>query len=307
MKKKSENDRALMKRKISFTVKLCFLLLAACLIFPGSSKAAGGGWKWRFNLASPDDKKPFSMPTSLFIETDSKRFYVVESGGGSLHSFQYDGSYLKSFRPGDALERPFAMAREIKSGMLWVVEKGRNSLTKIDLKAKKLSPETLKFNGETVYPDRITLLDDILYVLNKLTGDVIAYTQDLAPLEVYKSPGEGFIDFIVKNSEVWALDSRMKTVSRFNLKGKLQEQIALGEQVSFPVAVEIGPSGFMYILDKHQGSIAVFDTAGNFKYSFLEKGHTKNRLYYPENIVFDPLGRLCVVDTGNGRIGIFSR
>jgi DNA-binding beta-propeller fold protein YncE len=296
-----------MMGKPPFAIKLCFLLLAACFILPGSARAESGGWKWRFDLVSPDQKKPFYMPTALFIEADSKRFYVVESGGGSLHSFQYDGKYLNTFKPGDSLKQPFAMAREIKSGMLWVVEKGKNSLTKIDLKAKKLSPETLKFKGETVYPDRLILLDDKLYVLNKLTGDVIAYNQDLAPLEVYKSSGEGFVDFIINNSELWALDSRMKTISRFNSEGKLKGQLVLGDKVSFPVAIEIGPSGFIYVLDKHQGSIVVFDTSGDFKYSFLQKGHVKNRLYYPENIVFDPLGRLCVVDTGNGRIGIFSR
>ncbi|MEN8135150.1 MAG: hypothetical protein ABFS18_06380 [Thermodesulfobacteriota bacterium] len=307
MKKKSDNDRGLMRRQTLIAVKVCFLFLAVCIISPSPSWAASGGWKWRFDLVSPEAKSPFLMPTSLFIEVGSKRFYVVESGGGSLHSFQFDGSYLNTFSPGDALKQPFAMARDVKLGTLWVVEKGRNSLTKIDLKAKKLSPETLKFKGEIVYPDRLTMLDDKLYVLNKLSGDVIAYNQDLASLAVYKSPGEGFIDFIVKNSELWALDSRMKTISRFNLKGKLKEQITLADNVSFPVAVEIGPSGFLYVLDKHQGAIVVFDSSGKFKYSFLQKGHTKNRLYLPENIVFDPLGRLCVVDTGNGRIGIFSR
>lgn len=286
---------------------LSILFVAAGLILTGFSRADSGGWKWRFNLAGTEPGKSFSMPVSMYIEDDSKRFYVVEAGGNSLHSFKFDGTYLNTFGPEGALEQPFAMVKEKQSGFLWIVEKGRNSLTKVDLKGKTLSPEILKYEGAIVYPDRLASFDDKLFVLNKLTGEVISYSFDLAPLTVYKSPGEGFIDFVVKNAEVWALDNRLKKLSRFNLNGELAGQIALGDRVSFPVAVEIGPSGFIYILDKHAGSIAVFDTAGNFKYNFLQKGHTVNSLYFPENIMFDPLGRLCVVDTGNGRIGIFSR
>ena len=62
-----------------------------------------------------------------------------------------------------------------------------------------------------------------------------------------------------------------------------------------------------YIIDKHEGAVVVFDASGKFKYRFLEKGHNNNNLYYPEDIIFDPLGRLCVVDTGNGRVAVFSR
>jgi DNA-binding beta-propeller fold protein YncE len=307
MKKKLDNDCLLMKRKKSFSIALCLLLVVAGWVLSGSSQAASGGWKWRFNLESAETKTPFLMPVSLFIEDESSRFYVVEAGANRLHSFQFDGTYLSTFGPEGTLQLPFAMVKEKHSGYLWIVEKGRNSLTKVDMKAKILRPETLMYKGAVVYPDRLSLHDDKLYVLNKLTGDVIAYNFALEPLVVYNCPGEGFIDFVVKNSELLALDARSRTLSRFSLDGKLEEQIVLGGKLSFPVAVEIGPSGFIYILDKHEGSIVVFDTSGKFKYSFLKKGHAVNNLYQPENIFFDPLGRLCVVDTGNGRIAVFSR
>lgn len=276
------------------------------LLLPGLASGAGG-WEWQFNLVSPEVKSPFLMPTSLYIETASERFYVVDSGNHSLHSFQFDGQYLNTFNPGDALEQPFAMARVRKSGQLWVVEKGRNSLTRVDLKAKELTPESLEYKGATVYPDRLSLVNDKLYILDKLTGNVIEYGFDLKATRVFEGSGVGFIDFAIKGSELWALDGRLKKVSRFDLAGKLKGEIALGDKVTFPVAVEVGPSGFIYIIDKHVGSVVVFDDTGSFKYSFLEQGHGNNKLYYPEDIVFDPLGRLCVVDTGNGRVGVFSR
>lgn len=295
------------ERSYSEPILFFLLFLTICLLLPGRVLAAGE-WAWQFNLASPAEKEPFVMPIALYVETESKRFYVVDAGGSSLHSFQFDGVYLNSFSPGaDALQQPFAMLRVAKSGQLWVVEKGRNSLTKVDLKEKKMTPVTLAYDGLTVYPDRFSLVDDKVYVLDKSTGNIIAFDLDLHPSGVYRSSGNGFIDFVVKNSELWALDAKLKKVFQFDLAGKLKSEISLKDKVSFPVAVEVGPSGFVYIIDKHEGSIVVFDAAGDFKYSFLKKGHGNNNLYYPEDIVFDPLGRLCVVDTGNGRVGVFSR
>jgi DNA-binding beta-propeller fold protein YncE len=305
MKKPISNDLFVQRRRAPEFILPIFFALFVGLLLPGLAGAAGG-WQWQFNLVSPDLKKPFLMPTSLYIETESKRFYVVDSGNNSLHSFRFDGEYLNSFNPDNALQQPFAMGRDSKNGQLWVVEKGRNSLTRIDLKAKALTPEFLKYRGATVYPDRLSLVNDKLYVLDKPTGIIIEYGFDLQPSGIFEG-GNGFIDFVVKESEVWALDGRLKKVFRFDLAGKLKSEISLGDKVSFPVALEVGPSGFLYVIDKHEGTVVVFDTAGNFKYLFLEKGHGDNKLYYPEDILFDPLGRLCVVDTGNGRVGVFSR
>ncbi len=306
MKKQLSNDLFVKRRWVPGFILAMIYALFVSLLLPGLAGAAGN-WQWQFNLVSPELKEPFLMPTSLFIETESNRFYVVDSGQNSLHSFQFDGKYLSTFHPGDALQQPFAMVRIKKSGQLWIVEKGRNSLTRVDLKAKELTPEVLEYRGETVYPDRLALVNDKLYVLDKLTGNIIEFGFDLQASRIFEGSGNGFIDFVVKDSEVWALNGRLKKVFRFDLSGKLKSEISLGDKVSFPVAVEVGPSGFLYIIDKHEGTVVVFDKSGNFKYSFLEKGHGNNKLYYPEDIVFDPLGRLCVVDTGNGRVGVFSR
>jgi DNA-binding beta-propeller fold protein YncE len=306
MKKQTSDELLVKRRRVPKFISPFIFALVAGLLLPGLAGAAGG-WQWQFNLVSPELKNPFLMPTSLYIETESKRFYVVDSGQNSLHSFQFDGKYLSTFNPEGALQQPFAMVRDRETEQLWVVEKGRNSLTKIDLKAKALAPQVLKYRGTTVYPDRLALVSDKLYVLDKLTGNIIEYGFDLQASVVFEGSGNGFIDFVVNEAGLWALDGRLKKVLHFDMGGKLKNEISLGDQVSFPVALEVGPSGFLYVVDKHAGTVVVFDTAGNFKYTFLEKGHGDNKLYYPEDILFDPLGRLCVVDTGNGRVAVFSR
>ncbi|MFO7606753.1 MAG: hypothetical protein R6W72_10675 [Desulfurivibrionaceae bacterium] len=287
-----------------------FLAVLSVLVFSIGAAWAAGGWTWQFDLASSDKNTPFQMITSLYISAENERFYVVEAGGNSLHSYQFDGEYLNSFSPEGALSQPFDMARQGTSGELWVIEKGRNSLTRIDLQAQKVVPQELRAEGRLVYPERLILGEDRVYVLDKLSGNIISYDHDLKVLHVFESPatGGGFVDFVVKDNEIRALDARMARVHTFNADGGSGREISLaGYDFSFPVALEVGPSGFIYILDKHQGSVAVFDGAGEFKYNFFEKGHDKNSLYLPEDIVFDPLGRLCVVDAGNGRVGVFSR
>ena len=215
MKKKLCNDLFVKRNQgTDFMVLMLFMLFVG-LLLPGLA-SGGGGWEWQFNLVSPEVRSPFLMPTSLYIETESERFYVVDSGNHSLHSFQFDGQYLSTFNPGDALEQPFAMARVRQSGQLWVVEKGRNSLTRVDLKAKELTPESLEYKGATVYPDRLALVNDKLYVLDKLTGNIIEYGFDLKATGVFAGSGSGFIDFAIKGSEVWALDGRMRKISHFD-------------------------------------------------------------------------------------------
>jgi DNA-binding beta-propeller fold protein YncE len=297
-------------RKRRLPLFACFLaVLYVSVFFIGSANAAGG-WNWQFNLASSDKNTPFKMITSLYISAENERFYVVEAGGNSLHAYQFDGQYLNTFSPEGALQQPFDMARQGASGELWVIEKGRNSLTRIDLQAQKIVPEKLRYKGRLIYPERFMLIEDRIYVLDKLSGNIISYDHDLNAVKVYESPatGGGFSDFVAKDNAIWALDARMGRVHKFSLNAGSGREITLaGYDFSFPVALEVGPSGFIYILDKHQGSVAVFDGAGAFKYNFFKKGHDKNSLYLPEDIVFDPLGRLCVVDSGNGRVGIFSR
>lgn len=293
--------------------KRSFALIALCLL-PVFLSAAGlaqaaGSWQLQFNLTSPERKAPFLMITSLYIDPARERYYVVEAGGNKLHSFDFAGGYLNTFGPEGALLQPFAMGKS-ESGELWVVEKGRNSLTEIDLKGQQLTPKKLAYGGAEVYPDQFNLAGGIFYILDKSTGNIIKYDRELSPLMVYRSPadGAGFVDFIVRDQTVWALDAGRRRVHAFGADGSLDQEIDLtGYDFEFPVALEIGSSGFVYILDKHRGSVAVFDGTGTYKYSFLEKGHGRDGLYYPEDIVFDPLGRLCVIDAGNGRVAVYSR
>lgn len=283
------------------------LLALVCSVSP---VAADGPWKWQFSLNVIKDKQPNQMllPTALYIDRERERYYVVDAVSNSLHSFDMLGGHLNSLKPGDQLKQPYGMVRDSKE-LLWVVEKGRNTLTEIDLKEKKIVPHQLKWGTREIYPDRIALSGGDFYVLDKISGGVLKLDAKLQVVQEFVNPGAqgGIVDFTFSNGSLWTIDTLGKMIYVFSQSGEIQRKIALGDAVSFPYAIAIGPGGQIYVLDRHAGAVAVFDDSGLYKYKFLTKGQARGRLYYPEDIQFDFLGRLCVVDSGNGRVEIFAR
>lgn len=280
------------------------------LLWSASLAAAEGPWKWQFSLNVFKDKQPNQMllPTALYIDKERERYYVVDAVSNSLHSFDMQGNHLNSLKPGDQLKQPYGMVRDSQE-VLWVVEKGRNTLTEIDLKEKKILPHNLKTGTREIYPDRIAIFGGNFYVLDKISGVVLKLDAKLQVVQEFISPGAkgGIVDFSISNGSIWAIDTLDKMIYVFSPSGEVQRKIDIGDSVSFPYALDIGPGGQIYVLDRHEGSVAVFNDSGAYKYKFLTKGQSQGRLYYPEDIQFDYLGRLCVVDSGNGRVEIFAR
>lgn len=296
-----------MKTKLFPLSIYLFLTLLLLLLYNEVNAQERSPWKWNLVLKQNEVGDAMVMPTSLFIDPDKEQYYVVDSGKNRLLSFDRKGELLAIFSAGKELDNPYDMVRT-KDG-IWVVEKGKNSLSYIDLKAKKVEPNTLHFHGRLIYPDRLESAGENLYVLDKATGDIVQYGPDLTPGVRFgcEDCPWGFVDFKVFDNELLALDQRKKVIYTFSLDGHLKEKMELGDSVNFPVSLAMGPSGFMYVLDRHSRSISVYDDNGEFKYSFLTKGSARGQIYYPYEIKFDPWGGLCVVDEGNSRVEVFTR
>lgn len=295
-----------MKKNI-FYLCLGFWIVIFSLV--GASNVwAGSPWQWLFSLKQQGKTQaPILMPTGVYVDGQRDRYYVVDPLANSIHSYDRTGKYLNTFNPGDQLSVPYDMTRD-DEGILLVIEKGRNTLTEVDLRARKMTPRKLKIKGRSLYPDRIAMSQGKVFVLDKFSGNVVRFDRKLTSYtELGCTDCDGFIDFKVKSQVVWALAKNSNKVFQFNSQGKVVKKITLDYDLAFPFAIEVGPSGLIHILDRHKGEIVVFDQKGRFKYTFLTKGHSRGRLYYPEDLVFDPWGRLCVVDAGNGRVEVFGR
>ncbi len=297
--------------KGSLLIRTTRVILWALLISLALTVDAGAtAWQWQFSLKAPiinKDSKPMLMPAGLFIDPVRKLYYVADTENNRLVSFTDKGEFKNMFDAGKRLNSPYDLIRE-KGGVLWVVEAGRNSLTRIDLKSRKMESKSLEWNGDIVFPHRLAEYDNAFYILDKKSGDVLCYSNKLKQKTRYMVKGSrGFADFKVRKDGIWGIERLNGTVYHLGHNGKLINKIIPKGEMSFPYALEIGPAGLIYIVDRHAGTINVFDQAGRFKYRFLGAGQVRGRLYYPEELMFDPWGRLCVVDSGNGRVEVFSR
>ena len=142
----------MLRKKPRYVV--CWLLVFG-LFSPASSgiwaAESQSPWKFVFNLQGQG--KGMTLPVALYIDNEKERYYVVDSTGNKLLSFAGDGKFLQEFTAEGSLQKPYDMAR-LADGSLLVVEKGRNSLTRVDLKNKKATPLVLTHQGREVFVDR---------------------------------------------------------------------------------------------------------------------------------------------------------
>ena len=287
--------------------KLIYLIIIILLSYaiPCYARAP---WHWILTLTGDASGKSMDMPYSLYVDRATNRYYVVDTYNNRLLSFSKGGKFLHDFNANNTLRLPMAMLHD-PNGILWVIERGKNALVKINLKSKKVNTFHLKYHSLILFPDKIHELNGIIYLLDKMTGNVYAFNKQLELLHCFKAPksSSGFIDFKVMRGALWSLVMKNQTVYRFDLNGKLREVIHLSKKMEFPYSLAIGPTGRIYIADRHKNCIFVFDGTGEYKYKFLNLGQDRGKIYYPSEIDFDPWGHLCIVEEGNGRVEIFGR
>src|SRR3989338_1263625 len=111
---------------------------------------------WKFVFSLQGQGKGMALPVALYVDHEKERYYVVDSTGNKLLSFAGDGKFLQEFTAEGSLQKPYDMAR-LADGSLLVVEKGRNSLTRVDLKNKKATPLVLTHQGREVFVHRLEI------------------------------------------------------------------------------------------------------------------------------------------------------
>lgn len=297
-------------KQIKITPYLGGILTAVILILlPMSSALSKSAWQWQMSLYVDVPGDAMYMPAAVSFDPVTERYYAVDAGNNRLVSFSRNGELLKAFSADNRLQVPFDMVR-LDNGQLWVVEKGRNSLTHIDIGARKVTPHKLKDGDRQIFPDRLALENGKLYVLDRGSGEVLRLGQSLE-IEQQYGCADCFgivVDFAVEDDTVWALETMGKNVYQFRPDGTIAKTIHLGDAVDFPASLALGPSdSSIYVLDRHRNRVVVFGRDGRFQYEFSGQGQAQGKLYFPRELRFDPWGRLCVVDEGNGRIEIFSR
>lgn len=292
------------------TLQRCCLagILACCLVAvagPGRA-AAPNPWKLAFTLR--DAALVDGLPTALYVDGDKKRYYMVDSSGGRLASFDDQGAFQQVFSPAGGLRRPFDMVR-LSESVLVVAEKGENTLTRIDFADKETVRTAVVDQGRRLMVDRLEIAAGRLYVLDRASGAIHRLSATFTVEQRFPLPADsgGIVDFKIVGNQIWALGQQEKMLYVYQENGLISKRVDIGGLVKFPVSVAVDSGGLIYVLDRHQGEVVVLDRKEKVKYRFLGKGHGPQQLYYPLEIRFDPWGRLCIVDEGNNRVQVFGR
>lgn len=290
-------------------MKLRVGLLLAIFGSSGLSLAGDGPWSSLRQLPQKDSGVRLEQPVSLAIDSENKRYYVVDAGTGQLVSFDKDGQFLAAFTAGGQLKTPVDMVKTL-SGSLWVIERSSNELFHIDPRQKDLQRYSPKYpDGTEIFLSRLAIDESHrLYVLDRMKGQVLRLDDNLQVVQTYagEAHSHGFSDFKIRDNFLWALDGLGHSVAQMSLSGGVVKTIKL-DGLQFSSALEVDRLGQLYLLDRHAGTVIVYSQSSEQKFSFLGKGKRAGQLWTGSALLFDWDERLCVVDEGSGRVEILTR
>lgn len=289
-----------------------YKIILALLVLLGAVpelKAETGPWNFLMQLPTRDSGLKLDRPVAIDVDSESRRYYVVDPVGGTLLSFDRDGKHLAAFNAGGALKQPVALAKG-RSGALWVIERSTNQVLRVNPSEQQVQRFDLRYaDGSLIFPARLAVDErGRLLVLDRMRGTVVRLDDNLKVETIFaaQSGGRGFVDFKIKANGIWALDGLAGKVYRFT-DGAAPSVISLKRAMEFPNSLEIDQGGQLYVLDRHAGTVVVFGAQGDFRHELLGRGKRHGKLWYPAQLLFDWEGRLCVVDEGNSRVDIFNR
>lgn len=294
---------AMKNRYLQFALMLCVLVFG-----PGVATAAGP-WSYLRQLPAIDSGVKVVQPSTLALDVEMQRYYLVDAQGGQLISFDKDGKFLAAFNAGGELRTPLSLART-QSGVLWVVDRGDNRLLYINPRQQKVQRFTVKYpDGAEAFPAKVVVdSSNRLFVLDQRRGIILQLDDKLSIVQQYQGTDDfrGFVDFKLKGENLWALDGLSEVVQRFAVSGAAAAPVQLAG-LEFPVSLEVDGAGQLYVLDRHAGEVVVFGPSGDLRFKFLGKGKRQGQLWFAKELVFDWDEKLCVVDEGNGRVDILTR
>lgn len=293
-------------KRINSILTICLLAILAShtQCFGGESES----WTFQFGMRADTNGVSLINPLALFVDTFGQRYYVIDSGNNRLLSFDKNGLPLHSFDANGKLDKPIGMVKEGKN-TLYVLEKGKGSITRINLKDREVEPLYLSFNDQLLHPQRIKQTDKAVLVLDKLTGKLFKIVDNFQAVKPFNCLNciEPFVDFVIDEDIVYAITERKGRIFTFSTDGRALAEISLSPPPDFPVSVALDKNKNIFVLERHRGQVSVFSSNGKIKYRFLGKGAKVGQLYYPIDMQFDPWGRLCIVEEGNGRVSVYGR
>ena len=284
------------------------------------------GSPFTLHISSPEMRgKPVNIISGLnrpwgVVVTKNEEIVVAENGAHCITILNKEGKKVKSFGTEGTKEGQFTKPRGVAishDGHILVTDEHR--LQKLTFEgdcvksvgSSKTGNGPLQFNiprGITVHPTtgQIFIADTFnhrIQVLNKDLTYSHSFGQYGSSPEQFNYPwdvtfdNEGYL-YLVSNHCIKKFTSTGQHISTFSSYGFKPGQIDI------PTSIIID-NNLLYVSERYNNRISIFDTNGCFIHCFGKRGSGKGEFNSPYGITVDSLGNLYVSDSYNDRLVVF--
>ncbi len=258
-------------------------------------------------------------PMNVFFDDVEKLIYISNTEGHTIDVFNWQGEYLFSFggfgsAPGK-LSFPYGVTRT-SGGDLLVAEAGNLRVQRFSAKGEYLSAvfsQPNEYGIEKPGPLQIDAKGNIyigdlsggkVVVLNKQgklhrTIGPVAYPHGIA---IDEKNNRVFIASAgSKDITVFPLDNKSGVGSKFIKTPSDREDSGF----AMVRGIAVDKRGRLFVVDSMSSSVRVFDSAGEYLFSFGKKGNDNGAMMYPNGIDVDESGRIYIADWANNRVVVW--
>ncbi|MCK5744319.1 MAG: 6-bladed beta-propeller [Caldisericia bacterium] len=260
-----------------------------------------------FTISSP----VFTMlqPTGIAALNDT--IYVTDPKSNSIFLFDYDGNFIKKWN----VDNPWAIA--IDDDNIYVTSPKKNRAMVLDFEG--LITKTIGLNNENKEilsnPKGIEILSGRIIVSSKETNRIEMWNKDGSYAGRFNSeikPTGSFVrpERITSEGEtIYIVDSSRAIVLVYKKSGQFVREIGQNSDVKLvqPSGVCIDATGNIFVVDKADSNIKIYDSDGVYQKTIGSKGSVGGMFREPTDICIDKItNRLYVSDTKNHRIQVLT-
>lgn len=265
-------------------------------------------------------------PLGVAVSPDGQRIYAAESGGEHhVKVFDRSGRLIGDLTPPGTASlgrQPVYIAIE-RSGKVFVSDRSRHTIDVFGPDNKYLGTLPSPFEGQSWSPIGLSFdAANNLWVTDLTDGlhRVLIMDTDGKVKAQFGKQGEGRGEFnypnkVVANGrgQLFVSNSNNSRLDILNAQGAYVGSFGSGSgtgSVGIPRGMAIDDADRLYVVDAVSHQVVVYNTAVSpvplYLFTFGDQGQGDGFFLFPNDIAWDPSGRLYVADKGNDRIQVWS-
>jgi DNA-binding beta-propeller fold protein YncE len=220
------------------------------------------------SITGDEETGQFGLLGGVFYDEKKNRLYVTDSTKNRILAFDADFKFISEFTGGGALSSPASLVRDSKD-RFFVAEPTKGQVLLIDMLEKRIDP--LDFSA--------------------------------VPKANPVHPGNLAVD---SADRLYIVDKANQRIIIFN-SGLQFERLVLIRDGQGLNDVKVDSEGRIHAVNATDGSVCVFDGAGNRLLKFGNRGNAKGEFRFPISLGLGRNGRIYVVDQHMNKVLVFNK